>query len=113
MSRPESVIILSPLSWYISVPLLFIPFVLLYNIYKNTETSLFSLHLYKLIKLSALLSYAVFIYKDLPFAIKNLRFKNLYSLRNIIHISIFFIIDVIIIMVFSIYTHTNQKIEKT
>jgi len=71
------------------------------------------LHLYKLIKLSALLSYAVFIYKDLPFAIKNLRFKNLYSLRNIIHISIFFIIDVIIIMVFSIYTHTNQKIEKT
>jgi hypothetical protein len=109
IARPESVINILPFSWYIAVPLLFIPFLLLYHMYENTENACFCSHLFILVKLSALISYVFFIYKDLPFAIQNLKFRNPYSIRNILHISIFFIIDVIIIIVFSIYEHNNPK----
>lgn len=108
-SRPQTIIPLLPLSWYSTLPLLFIIFILIFNMYFNTKDASFCCFLYRLIKIAMLIGFIAYSHNLLTYSIQNPQFRRQPTMTSITYISLFFIIDVIIIVFLSIHEH-NKKI---
>lgn len=99
-----------PLAWYMSVPLLMLPFFLLYTLYKNSLYTPFVLQLYGIIKIAAVGGFIFFIYRgfireaaDVP-----LTLNRTDLIKTLIYVMPFFTIDVILSMLFMLKTYKAQ-----
>ncbi|MCR4790599.1 MAG: hypothetical protein K5839_05915 [Treponemataceae bacterium] len=97
-----------PLSWYYSVPLLILPFIIIvgmiFNLEKLSKCSIL-LPLIKLLGTASYIGYFIKCYKDI---IQQLRLNNFSPFYALFFMMIFFIIDVII----GIILFNNEKYEK-
>ncbi|OJF76285.1 MAG: hypothetical protein BKP49_07360 [Treponema sp. CETP13] len=94
------------------MPLLFITFILIFNMYFNTKEAEFCLFLYRLIKFAMLIGFVAYLHKLLTYISQNPDFRRQSTITSIVCISLFFIINVIIIVFLSIKEHKDNT-EKT
>lgn len=113
-TRPEYSIQILPFSWYATAPLAFFPVILAYLAFfsKKDGDNKYPF-LYIISKILMLPGFIAYIAKDLPYAIAFGKNNNFYSLRCLIGIVLFFLIDAILIVVLTIKLKKNQeKIQK-
>ena len=108
--KPELSIQILPLSWYVAVPLAFLPALLVYMaFFSKREDNGSCLFLYIISKILMLPGFLAYIIKDIPYAIALGADNNYYSLRQLVAIVLFFLIDVILIFILTIIIRKKQK----
>ena len=85
-----------PLSWYLSVPLLVLPFFLLYTMYKNNSYASFAAELYGIIKIAGTAGFIFFINRLVVQSPADFPVRSLYVFKTLIYMMPFFVIDVIL-----------------
>lgn len=95
-ARPEFYIDALPLSWYAGVPLLGLPFILVYLMYRDGVRKTLAGNLYMLQKVASLTGFVVYMVKYHAYALYNASLDEFYSLKLLVLIVIFFGIDVIL-----------------
>ena len=86
ISSPQSIITVLPLSWYSTMPLLFIPFVLIFNMYTKTKEAPFCSFLYRLTKITILIGFVAFLHDFLPLIQQNIDFQRQTNLLTVVYI---------------------------
>ena len=97
VSRPEFEIQILPLSWYAAAPLAFLPILLSYMaFFSKREDNGSCLFLYIISKILMIPGFVAYIIKDIPYALAFGMDNNFYSLRYLIVVVLFLLIDVIL-----------------
>jgi len=78
--------------------------------YTKAKEAPFCSFLYRLTKITILIGFVAFLHDFLPLIQQNIEFQRQTNLLNIVYISLFFIIDVIIIIVFQISRKKKTKL---
>ena len=99
------------LSWYAAVPLLMVPFFLLYAMEKGGSVGGFAAYLYGIIKIAGIAGFALFIIRTF---LQTDRGRHLFinrfvSLKTFIFIMLFFVIDVILAAAVMIKNYKQNK----
>lgn len=99
------------LSWYAAVPLLMVPFFLLYAMEKGGGEKAFAANLYGIIKIAGIAGFALFIIRTF---LQTDRGRHLFinrfvSLKTFIFIMLFFVIDVILAAAVMIKNYKQNK----
>jgi len=108
-----------PLSWYATAPLAFLPVILAYLAFFRTKTDKNPNNhqedkvpykfLYVISKILMMPGIVAYIIKDIPYALAFGKDNNYYSIRYLLAIVLFLLIDVILIIIFTIIIKTKQK----
>ncbi|WP_428770919.1 hypothetical protein V1L52_03495 [Treponema sp. HNW] len=85
-----------PLSWYLSLPLLTLPFFLLYAMHKNNSYAAFAAELYGIIKTAGTAGFIFFIYRLFVQRPADFPVHGIYLFKTLIYMMPFFAIDVIL-----------------
>ena len=99
ISRPDNTFNLLPLSWYASVPLSFLPVILAYMTFTckdNNGNVMFIYIISKILMLPGFIAYMI-------------NASSHYPLQYILALALFLLIDVILIINFTIIIKKNQK----
>ncbi len=108
--RPEYNIQILPFSWYAAAPLLFLPVILSYlAFYSKNDSDKKYPFIYLLSKILMLPGSVAYIFKDLPFALTLGKSNNYYSLRCLIGITLFLLIDAILIIILTIKLRKKKE----
>ena len=101
-----------PVSWYMSVPLLALPFYLLYVVYKNGVHASFAAELYGIIKIAGIAAFMFFIYDAFGKTVVNFPLNKTEIIKTLVYMMPFFIIDVILSVFIMIKVYkTRDKTE--
>jgi len=109
-SRPEFTIQILPLSWYATAPLAFLPVILAYlAFFHSKEDRTTCEFLYIISKILMIPGFVAYITKDIPYALELGKSNNFYSVRYLLVIMLFLLIDVILIIFLTIIIRKKQK----
>lgn len=99
------------LSWYAAVPLLMVPFFLLYAMEKGGSEKAFAAYLYGIIKIAGIAGFALFIIRTFLQTDPGRHFfiNRFASLKTLIAVMLFFAIDVILAAVIMIKNYNRNK----
>lgn len=99
------------LSWYAAVPLLMVPFFLLYAMEKGGTEKAFAAHLYGCIKIAGAAGFALFVCRTFLQTDQERHFfiNRFASLKTLIAVMLFFAIDVILAAVIMIKNYNRNK----
>ena len=99
------------LSWYAAVPLLMVPFFLLYAMEKGGGEKAFAANLYGCIKIASAAGFALFVYRTFLQTDQERHFfiNRFASLKTLIAVMLFFAIDVILAAVIMIKNYNRNK----
>lgn len=100
--QTEEAIAVLPLSWYAGAALICIPLLLCYFLFIDEQKYSVFLPLLGTMKMCMCVAFASYIIVDLPYALNLGAFDNFYSLKSILFVLLFIIIDVILsVIIFS------------
>lgn len=98
-----------PLSWYVSIPLIILPFILCILIQHHPEENKVLLTLYVFTKIVSIISLAMYFVIFFQKAIYDVKIKDFYLLKNLIQVMLFFLFDVIILVIIFIKRICNKQ----
>lgn len=101
-AQPEQPVEILPLSWYCAAPLLVLPFILQIYLLFSEDIDKNVLFSTVLLKLMGIISYTAYFFRDISYAVSSGPLNNYYSLKILMSLLIFSLIDGIIIVYYSV-----------